>query len=30
VRFACHFHEFAQALPAAGWLAERGYRSAST
>lgn len=26
VRFACHFHELPQALPAAGWLAERGYR----
>jgi 4-hydroxy 2-oxovalerate aldolase len=26
VRFACHFHEFERALPAAGWLAERGYQ----
>ena len=26
VRFACHFHELPRALPAAGWLAERGYR----
>lgn len=25
-RFACHFHELPQALPAAGWLADRGYR----
>ena len=26
VRIACHFHELPKALPAAGWLAERGYR----
>jgi 4-hydroxy 2-oxovalerate aldolase len=26
VRFACHFHELRKALPAAGWLKERGYR----
>ena len=26
VRFACHFHEFEQILPAVGWLTERGYR----
>lgn len=26
VRFACHFRELPQALPAAGWLTERGYR----
>lgn len=26
VRVACHFHELPEALPAAGWLAERGYR----
>ena len=26
VRIACHFHEISKALPAAGWLAERGYR----
>jgi 4-hydroxy 2-oxovalerate aldolase len=26
VRVACHFHELPQALPAAGWLNERGYR----
>ena len=26
VRFACHFHELTEALPAAGWLKERGYR----
>lgn len=26
VRFACHFRELPKALPAAGWLAERGYR----
>jgi 4-hydroxy 2-oxovalerate aldolase len=26
VRLACHFHEIAQALPAVGWLSERGYR----
>ena len=26
VRFACHFRELPQALPAAGWLVERGYR----
>lgn len=26
VRFACHFHELPHALPAAGWLSERGYR----
>lgn len=26
VRIACHFHELRQALPAAGWLAARGYR----
>lgn len=26
VRFACHFRELPQALPAAGWLSERGYR----
>src|SRR6056297_49838 len=26
VRFACHFHEVPQVLPAAGWLVERGYR----
>jgi 4-hydroxy 2-oxovalerate aldolase len=26
VRFACHFHEFERVLPAAGWLAERGYQ----
>jgi 4-hydroxy 2-oxovalerate aldolase len=26
VRVACHFHELPKALPAAGWLAERGYR----
>jgi 4-hydroxy 2-oxovalerate aldolase len=26
VRFACHFHEVPSALPAAGWLSERGYR----
>ncbi|MFC7705392.1 aldolase catalytic domain-containing protein, partial [Plastorhodobacter daqingensis] len=26
VRFACHFHEFEQVLPAVGWLTERGYR----
>ncbi|QNI66420.1 HMGL-like family protein [Synechococcus sp. BMK-MC-1] len=25
VRFACHFHEFPKALPAAAWLNERGY-----
>lgn len=28
VRIACHVHEFTQALPAAHWLAERGYRTA--
>lgn len=27
VRFACHFHEFEHVLPAAGWLAERGYKT---
>lgn len=26
VRFACHFHELPKVLPAAGWLADRGYR----
>lgn len=26
VRFACHFHELPQALPAARWLTDRGYR----
>ena len=26
VRFACHFRELPEALPAAGWLTERGYR----
>jgi 4-hydroxy 2-oxovalerate aldolase len=26
VRFACHFRELPQVLPAAGWLADRGYR----
>ncbi|MEI4233696.1 aldolase catalytic domain-containing protein [Roseovarius sp. D22-M7] len=26
VRFACHFHELPQVLPAAGWLVDRGYR----
>jgi 4-hydroxy 2-oxovalerate aldolase len=26
VRIACHFRELAQAVPAAEWLAERGYR----
>jgi 4-hydroxy 2-oxovalerate aldolase len=26
VRLACHFHEIPQALPAVGWLSERGYR----
>lgn len=26
VRFACHFHEFEQVLPAVGWLHDRGYR----
>ncbi len=26
VRFACHFRELPAALPAAGWLSERGYR----
>ncbi|MCZ4257765.1 aldolase catalytic domain-containing protein [Sulfitobacter sp. G21635-S1] len=26
VRFACHFREFEQVLPAVGWLTERGYR----
>lgn len=26
VRIACHVHEFAQALPAANWLKERGYK----
>jgi 4-hydroxy 2-oxovalerate aldolase len=26
VRFACHFHEFTRALPAAGWLSERGFK----
>ncbi len=26
VRFACHFQEVPEALPAAGWLKERGYR----
>jgi len=26
VRIACHFHELEIALPAAAWLAERGYR----
>ena len=26
VRFACHFHEFEQVLPAVNWLNERGYR----
>ncbi len=26
VRIACHFHELPKALPAAGWLAKRGYR----
>lgn len=26
VRFACHYHELPQALPAAGWLNEQGYR----
>lgn len=26
VRFACHFHELEEALPAAGWLVDRGYR----
>lgn len=26
VRIACHFNELPMALPAAGWLAERGYR----
>ena len=25
VRFACHYREFEQVLPAVGWLAERGY-----
>ena len=25
VRFACHFHEFPKALPAAAWLKDRGY-----
>lgn len=25
VRIACHVHEFAEALPAASWLKERGY-----
>ncbi|MFK3921069.1 aldolase catalytic domain-containing protein [Pseudomonas fulva] len=25
VRIACHVHEFAEALPAANWLKERGY-----
>ena len=26
VRFACHYHELDTVLPAAGWLADRGYR----
>lgn len=26
VRIACHFHELPLALPAAGWLSDRGYR----
>lgn len=26
VRLACHFHELPEALPAAAWLNERGYR----
>lgn len=26
VRIACHVHEFAEALPAAKWLKERGYK----
>jgi 4-hydroxy 2-oxovalerate aldolase len=26
VRLACHFHELPNALPAAAWLNERGYR----
>lgn len=26
VRFACHFREFEQVLPAVGWLTERGYK----
>ncbi|MDD9723044.1 aldolase catalytic domain-containing protein [Sulfitobacter sp. PR48] len=26
VRFACHFRELPEALPAAAWLVERGYR----
>ena len=26
VRIACHYHELPKALPAAGWLSERGYR----
>lgn len=26
VRFACHFREVKQVLPAAGWLVDRGYR----
>lgn len=26
VRFACHFREVKQVLPAVGWLTERGYR----
>jgi 4-hydroxy 2-oxovalerate aldolase len=26
VRFACHFYELPEVLPAAGWLVERGYR----
>jgi 4-hydroxy 2-oxovalerate aldolase len=26
VRFACHFHEFEQVLPAVNWLNQRGYR----
>jgi 4-hydroxy 2-oxovalerate aldolase len=26
VRIACHFHDLPQALPASGWLNERGYR----
>src|SRR5690606_990698 len=26
VRIACHVHEFSAALPAVGWLKERGYQ----
>jgi 4-hydroxy 2-oxovalerate aldolase len=26
VRFACHFRDLPEALPAAGWLSDRGYR----